>query len=38
MFAGSNVALVTPFTDDGSKIDFEKVEELIHWHLESGTD
>ncbi len=37
MFAGSYVALVTPFTDDGAAIDFDKFKELIEWQIDSGT-
>jgi 4-hydroxy-tetrahydrodipicolinate synthase len=36
MFKGSGVAIVTPFKDD--KINFEKLGELIEWHIEEGTD
>ena len=36
-FAGSYVALVTPFNADGS-VDFAKLRELVAWHLEQGTD
>ena len=36
-FAGSYVALVTPFHADGS-VDFAKLRELVAWHLEQGTD
>ncbi len=38
MFAGSNVAIVTPFIRDGSEVDYAKLKELIEWHIESGTD
>ena len=34
---GSTVALVTPFNEDGS-INFDKIGQLIDWHLEQGTD
>ena len=34
---GSLVALVTPFNDDGS-VNFEKLGELIDFHLENETD
>ena len=34
---GSIVALVTPFHDDGS-VNFEKLRELVNWHIASGTD
>ena len=36
-FAGSYVALVTPFQADGS-VDFARLRELVAWHLEQGTD
>ena len=36
IFEGSCVALVTPFTDDG--INYDKLEELIEWHIKEGTD
>ena len=34
---GSIVALVTPFHADGS-VNFEKLRELVEWHIESKTD
>lgn len=34
---GSFVAMVTPFKDDGS-IDYDRISELIEFHIESGTD
>lgn len=34
---GSIVALVTPFDQNGNP-DFERLGQLIDWHLESGTD
>lgn len=34
---GSMVALVTPMHADGS-VDWEALERLINWHIESGTD
>ena len=34
---GSIVALVTPFHADGS-VNFEKLRELVEWHIASGTD
>lgn len=37
MFAGSTVALVTPF-DENLEIDFDSLSELIEWHIEEGTD
>lgn len=36
-FAGSYVALVTPFHEDGS-VNFGKLRELVQWHLDQGTD
>lgn len=36
LFKGSGVAIVTPFKDGG--IDFEKLEELIEWHIKEKTD
>lgn len=36
LFKGSGVAIVTPFNDEG--IDLKKLEELLEWHIESGTD
>lgn len=36
LFTGSGVAIVTPFTEDG--VDFDKLEELLEWHVSEGTD
>lgn len=36
LFKGSGVAIITPFKEDG--IDFIKLEELIEWQIERGTD
>ena len=36
MFSGSMVALITPF--DGGEIDFNTLDELVEFHLKSGTD
>lgn len=36
-FRGSIVAMITPFTEDGS-IDRKGVEKLINYHIENGTD
>ncbi len=36
MFTGSMVALITPFQD--GKIDYKTLDELVGFHLESGTD
>jgi 4-hydroxy-tetrahydrodipicolinate synthase len=37
MFTGSIVALVTPFTADGSKVDFDKLDELLERQIKAGT-
>ena len=36
IFRGSCVALVTPFAKTG--VDFDKLKELINWHIENETD
>ncbi|MDD6795730.1 MAG: 4-hydroxy-tetrahydrodipicolinate synthase [Clostridiaceae bacterium] len=36
IFEGSGVAIITPFTNEG--INFKKLEELLNWHVEKGTD
>jgi len=36
VFTGSAVALVTPFR--GDKIDYEKLDQLIEYHIQNGTD
>ncbi|WP_010240800.1 4-hydroxy-tetrahydrodipicolinate synthase [Clostridium arbusti] len=36
IFVGSAVAIVTPFTENG--VNFEKLKELIEWHIKSSTD
>ncbi|MGH4118570.1 4-hydroxy-tetrahydrodipicolinate synthase [Clostridium sp.] len=36
IFKGSGVAIVTPFNERG--VNFEKLEELIEWHINSKTD
>lgn len=36
LFTGSGVALVTPINENG--VNFEKLAELIEFHIESGTD
>jgi len=36
MFSGSIVALVTPFKNE--KVDFDKLVELVEFHVKSGTD
>src|SRR5579871_6510090 len=37
MFKGTIVALVTPFTEH-NEVDYSTLNELIEWHIESGTD
>ena len=37
MIKGSLVALITPFTEDGS-VNYDKIAELVKWHIEEGTD
>lgn len=37
-FEGSYVALVTPWTNDLSNIDYHALKDLIEWHVQSGTD
>ncbi len=37
LFTGSGVAIVTPFTPEGT-VDFNKFEELVEWHIAEGTD
>jgi 4-hydroxy-tetrahydrodipicolinate synthase len=36
IFTGSAVAIVTPFNEQG--VDFNKLKELLEWHVKSGTD
>ncbi|APU58412.1 4-hydroxy-tetrahydrodipicolinate synthase [Clostridium botulinum] len=36
IFKGSGVAIITPFTETG--VDFDKLSELIEWHIKSKTD
>ncbi|SFA89250.1 4-hydroxy-tetrahydrodipicolinate synthase [Clostridium frigidicarnis] len=36
LFKGSGVAIITPFNQKG--VDFEKLGELIEWHIKEGTD
>lgn len=36
IFKGSGVAIITPFNDNG--IDFEKLKELLEWHIKECTD
>lgn len=37
IFTGSGVALVTPMKENG-EVNFEKLEELVNFHVENGTD
>ena len=37
IFTGAGVAIVTPFSADGS-VNYKKLEELIDWQIENGTD
>ncbi len=37
IFTGAGVAMITPFHTDGS-VNYEKLEELVDYHCESGTD
>ncbi|MEG2354057.1 MAG: 4-hydroxy-tetrahydrodipicolinate synthase [Clostridium sp.] len=36
LFKGSAVAIVTPFNETG--VDFDKLKELLEWHIENNTD
>lgn len=36
IFTGSGVAIITPFNETG--VDFDKLGELIEWHISEGTD
>jgi 4-hydroxy-tetrahydrodipicolinate synthase len=36
IFKGSGVAIVTPFNESG--VDFEKLRELLEWHIANSTD
>ena len=38
LFTGSAVALVTPFKNNGEEVDYQKVEELIEYHINNKTD
>ncbi|BED91973.1 MAG: 4-hydroxy-tetrahydrodipicolinate synthase [Candidatus Improbicoccus pseudotrichonymphae] len=37
IFSGSAVALVTPFSADGSEVNFDVLEELVEFHNKNGT-
>lgn len=36
-FEGSYAVCVTPFTEDGSKVDYASLERYIHWQIQSGS-
>lgn len=36
--AGSIVAIVTPMQKKSCRIDYNKFEELINWHIKEGTN
>ena len=38
LFKGSAVALVTPFDKTGKHVDFDKLGELVEYHVENDTD
>lgn len=38
VFKGSGVALVTPFDKSGENINFDKLGELLEYHIENSTD
>lgn len=38
LFTGSGVAIVTPFTEDSSAINYEMLEKLINYQIENRTD
>ena len=38
LFEGSAVAVITPFTEDLKRIDYDKFEEIINFQIENGTD
>ena len=38
LFEGSAVALVTPFDKTGKHVDFDKLGELVEFHIKNGTD
>ncbi|WMJ81087.1 4-hydroxy-tetrahydrodipicolinate synthase [Clostridium sp. MB40-C1] len=37
LFKGSGVAIITPFNEE-NKVNFKKLEEILEWHVKSGTD
>lgn len=38
IFEGSAIAIITPFTEDLKKIDFDKFEKIINYQIDNGTD
>ena len=38
VFTGSGVAIVTPFTADGSAVNYKKLAELLDYQIEHKTD
>ncbi|KAJ0393039.1 hypothetical protein ATCC90586_005553 [Pythium insidiosum] len=37
-FQGAFTALVTPFTPDGSAVDYAKLREIVEWQIQEGID
>ncbi|GLE11359.1 hypothetical protein PINS_up023739 [Pythium insidiosum] len=37
-FQGAFTALVTPFTPDGSAVDYTKLREIVEWQIQEGID
>eukprot|EP00644_Phytophthora_capsici_P014329 jgi/Phyca11/99353/e_gw1.3.119.1 len=37
-FDGTYTALVTPFTRDGSSVDYESLEKMVEWQIQQGID
>ncbi|KAL3657048.1 hypothetical protein V7S43_018096 [Phytophthora oleae] len=37
-FDGTYTALVTPFTPDGSAVDYESLERMVEWQIQEGID
>lgn len=38
IFEGAAIAIITPFTEDLKKIDYDKFEKIINYQIENGTD
>lgn len=38
IFEGSAIAIITPFTEDLKKVDYDKFEKIINYQIENGTD